>query len=176
MKYCWIINIDALVLNNDGNLSDCLSIATRAALFNTLYSFIISIIANINHSSIRHTTKKTSNSLKHVIQNNHFINQKTIKMHQDTSFYYSIHQHTSKNTSKSSFYHSISQTAFRTSQLFPEMSSAKWTSMFLMKSANVLVSISQTFQFLWRLFKFVILRHFISPPFTNTITPFFSHI
>lgn len=32
---CWIIYVDVLVLDSDGNLFDAISIATRAALFNT---------------------------------------------------------------------------------------------------------------------------------------------
>ncbi|KAF2068539.1 hypothetical protein CYY_010133 [Polysphondylium violaceum] len=34
-KYYWTLYIDAIVLDSDGNLFDALSIATRAALFNT---------------------------------------------------------------------------------------------------------------------------------------------
>jgi len=34
-QQCWIIYVDALVLDSGGNLFDALSIATRAALYNT---------------------------------------------------------------------------------------------------------------------------------------------
>eukprot|EP01132_Coremiostelium_polycephalum_P009065 gene9065-11103_t len=34
-KYCWTLYIDAIVLDSGGNLFDALSIATKAALFNT---------------------------------------------------------------------------------------------------------------------------------------------
>jgi len=34
-SHCWILYIDALILDSDGNLFDALSIATRAALYNT---------------------------------------------------------------------------------------------------------------------------------------------
>lgn len=35
-KLCWIIYVDAMVLDSNGNLFDAISIATRAALHNTL--------------------------------------------------------------------------------------------------------------------------------------------
>lgn len=34
---CWILYVDALVLDSSGNLFDALTIATKAALYNTKY-------------------------------------------------------------------------------------------------------------------------------------------
>ena len=36
-KLCWILYIDAMVLDSGGNLFDAISLATKAALHNTMY-------------------------------------------------------------------------------------------------------------------------------------------
>ena len=43
-KLCWNIYVDAVVVEDDGNLMDCISLAVRAALLNTLIP-IVSVIS-----------------------------------------------------------------------------------------------------------------------------------
>lgn len=40
-KKCWIVHIDVLILECDGNLLDTISIATHSALTNTKFDFLL---------------------------------------------------------------------------------------------------------------------------------------
>lgn len=47
-RHCWVIYVDALVLDSTGNLFDVLSIATRAALLNTEYASLCPLFSYSN--------------------------------------------------------------------------------------------------------------------------------
>ena len=48
-KICWVIYIDAMILDSGGNLFDAISVATRAALHNTRFAISI-LISNFKNS------------------------------------------------------------------------------------------------------------------------------
>jgi len=48
---CWVVYVDCIVLDSDGNLIDALALAVKAALYNTRYVFFVVFVVFVcmNH-------------------------------------------------------------------------------------------------------------------------------